>query len=422
MPKLESEIADTLIYNISIATMSDESLSQGEGKTAIAIANGKITWLGNIEDGPTAKTRINGLGQWLTPGLIDCHTHLVYGGNRASEFEMKLNGASYEEISHAGGGIVSTVSATRSLDDAALLAESQPRLESLIREGITTVEIKSGYGLDTENEIKMLRVARNLGEKYPVTIRTSFLGAHALPPEFDNKDSYIQYLIDEVLPAVHREGLADALDFFCEGIGFNRAQCEKLCQVAKTYDLPIKGHVEQLSNLSGASLVAEYNGLSVDHLEYLDEADVPTLKAANLVAVLLPGAFYSLSETKMPPIQAMREHKLPIAIATDLNPGSSPIASLLSVMNLACVQFKLTPYEVLLGVTRNAAKALGMDKQIGQIKLRYDADLVLWPIDTPAQLCYGMNLVKPTIVIKAGVIKAGVIKTGALKAEEKVNE
>jgi imidazolonepropionase len=402
MQTLEPEVVDTLIYNISMATMSDESRPDGEGKSAIGILNGKIAWLGNVENAPAAKTRIDGLGQWLTPGLIDCHTHLVYGGNRASEFEMKLNGASYEAISHAGGGIVSTVSATRSMDEASLLAGSRQRLETLMAEGITTIEIKSGYGLDTKNEIKMLRVARSLEKIYPISIRTSFLGAHALPPEFDSKDDYIQYLIDEVLPAVHKEGLADAVDFFCEGIGFSRAQCEKICQAAKKYHLPIKGHVEQLSNLGGASLVAEYEGLSVDHIEYLDEADVPILKAANLVAVLLPGAFYSLSETKLPPIQALRENKLPIAIATDLNPGSSPIASLLTVMNLACVQFKLTPYEVLLGVTKNAAKALGMEDQIGQIKLGFDADLVLWPIETPAQLCYGMNLVKPTIVFKAG--------------------
>ncbi|MFT5210439.1 MAG: imidazolonepropionase [Flavobacterium sp.] len=402
MQTFEPKVVDTLIYNISMATMSDEPRPDGEGKSAIGIFNGKIAWLGNVENAPAAKTRIDGLGQWLTPGLIDCHTHLVYGGNRASEFEMKLNGASYEAISNAGGGIVSTVSATRSMDEASLLAGSRQRLETLMAEGITTIEIKSGYGLDTKNEIKMLRVARSLEKIYPISIRTSFLGAHALPPEFDSKDDYIQYLIDEVLPAVHKEGLADAVDFFCEGIGFSRAQCEKICQAAKKYHLPIKGHVEQLSNLGGASLVAEYEGLSVDHIEYLDEADVPILKAANLVAVLLPGAFYSLSETKLPPIQALRENKLPIAIATDLNPGSSPIASLLTVMNLACVQFKLTPYEVLLGVTKNAAKALGMEDQIGQIKLGFDADLVLWPIETPAQLCYGMNLVKPTIVFKAG--------------------
>lgn len=405
MQNLESEQVDTLIVNVRIATMSAENPSQQADASAIALSNGKIVWMGTAEDDyPQAKTRFDGKGQWLTPGLIDCHTHLVYGGNRATEFEMKLDGASYEEISLQGGGIVSTVSATRSLDEALLSAESQPRLISLLKEGVTTIEIKSGYGLDTENEIKMLRVARSLEKDHPVTIRTSFLGAHALPQEFGNKDDYIQYLVDEVLPAVHKEGLADAVDFFCEGIGFSRSQCEIICQAAKKYDLPIRGHVEQLSNLQGASLVAEYGGLSVDHLEHLDEGDVPILKAADLVAVLLPGAFYSLSETKLPPIEAMREHQLPMAIATDLNPGSSPIASLLNVMNLACVQFKLTPSEVLLGVTRFAAKALGMDHQIGQIQLGFDADLVLWPIDSLAELCYGMNLVKPTLIFKTGAV------------------
>jgi imidazolonepropionase len=410
MQKLDSNAAnlgtvDTLIYNISMVTMSGD-LHTDQPACAIAITNGKIAWIGdntNEAHFPIAKVSYDGKGQLLTPGLIDCHTHLVYGGDRAAEFEQKLNGATYEEISLSGGGIVSTVSATRTLNEAELLAESEPRLESLLKEGITTVEIKSGYGLDTHNEIKMLRVARQLEEKYPVTIRTSFLGAHALPKEFKDKTEYIQYLIDEVLPAVQKEGLADAVDFFCEGIGFSRLECEKICQTAKQHKLAIKGHVEQLSNSGGASLVAEYNGLSVDHLEYLEKTDIPLLKAANVVAVLLPGAFYSLGETKMPPIDAMREHKLPMAIATDLNPGSSPIASLLNVMNLACVQFKMTPYEVLLGVTKNAAKALGMEDQIGQIKLGYDADLVLWPIKIPAQLCYGMNLVKPTMIFKAGV-------------------
>jgi imidazolonepropionase len=405
MQNLESEQVDTLIYNVRIATMSGENSSTPADASAIAISNGKIVWMGSAEDDyPLAKARFDGEDQWLTPGLIDCHTHLVYGGHRATEFEMKLNGASYEEISQGGGGIVSTVSATRSLDETSLRAESQPRLISLLKEGVTTIEIKSGYGLDMQNEIKMLRVARSLERNHPVTIRTSFLGAHALPQEFENKDDYIQYLVDEVLPAVHKEGLADAVDFFCEGIGFSRSQCEIICQAAKKYDLPIKGHVEQLSNLQGASLVAEYGGLSVDHLEHLDEGDIPILKAADLVAVLLPGAFYSLSETKLPPIEAMREHQLPMAIATDLNPGSSPIASLLNVMNLACVQFKLTPSEVLLGVTRFAAKALGMDHQIGQIQLGFDADLVLWPIDSLAELCYGMNLVKPTLIFKAGAV------------------
>ncbi|MBL4682058.1 MAG: imidazolonepropionase [Pseudomonadales bacterium] len=398
----DSQISDTLIYNLNIIDCGPQC-----GKSAVAFTNGVISWIGNSDDrqqsSVRAKDEIDAEGQWLSPGLIDCHTHLVYGGHRAAEFALKLEGASYEEISRKGGGIVSTVKATRNLSESALVACSQPRLQSLLAEGVTTVEIKSGYGLDLNNEIKMLRVARQLGKDTPVTIRTSFLGAHALPPEFKDKDEFIQHLIDIVMPQVQKEGLADAVDFFCEGIGFSRSQCEKICKEAVKLGLPIKGHVEQLSNLNGATLIAEYNGLSADHLEHLHKDDIPTLKTAGVVAVLLPGAFYSLSETKLPPIQAMRDHQLPMAIASDLNPGSSPIASLLNIMNLACVQYKLTPEEVLRGVTCHAARALGLEKSIGEIKVGMNADALLWPIDTPAQLCYGMNLVKPSRIYKNGI-------------------
>ncbi len=397
---------DTLIRNVHIAPMTAEVTNGQEyGNTgAIALKNGLIHWMGseheanNIESSET----IDGGGYWLTPGLIDCHTHLVYGGQRSREFELKLQGASYEQISREGGGIVSTVSETRKLSEAQLFEVSSQRLRCLLNEGVTTVEIKSGYGLDIQNEVKMLRVARMLGENHPVSVRTTFLGAHALPAEFSNKDAYIRFLIKEVLPEVHRLKLADAVDFFCEGIAFSRAQCESICQAAKSLGLPVKGHVEQLSNLRGASLVAEYAGLSVDHLEYLHEDDIPLIKKAGVTAVLLPGAFYFLGETHLPPVESLRKHQVPIAIASDLNPGSSPIASLLNVMNLACVQFKLSPLEALLGVTRHAAGALGLQDSIGQIKQGYDADLVLWPIESPAQLSYGMNLVKPERIFKAG--------------------
>jgi len=397
---------ETLLHNVRIAPMTGENpgFQSSAGSSAIALKDGLIHWIGSSDEasGLVAEKTIDGDGHWLTPGLIDCHTHLVYGGQRAREFELKLQGASYEQISRSGGGIVSTVAETRKLSETELYEVSVQRIKSLLCEGVTTVEIKSGYGLDVENEIKMLRVARRLGANNPVSISTTFLGAHALPPEFSDKDAYIEFLIEKVLPEVHRLDLADAVDFFCEGIGFSRAQCEAICEAAKNLNLPVKGHVEQLSNLGGATLVAQFGGLSVDHLEYLDENDVPALKDAGLVAVLLPGAYYSLGETHLPPIESMRKHKLPIAIATDLNPGSSPIASLLNVMNLACVQFKLTPSEVLLGVTRYAAQALGKQDRIGQVKEGYEADLVLWPVETPAQLCYGMNLVKPERIFKAG--------------------
>ncbi len=397
---------DTIINSVHIASM-DEKITEPYGTirdAAIGITDGKISWLGSNHEAEniTANDTIAGESQWLTPGLIDCHTHLVYGGNRAEEFELKLSGATYEELSKKGGGIVSTVNATRSLSEQALFDASAPRLQKLLAEGVTTVEIKSGYGLNLSDEMKMLRVARKLHKSFPVDIKTTFLGAHALPSDFDNKDSYIQFLIDTVLPEVSSQGLADAVDFFCEGIGFSRDQCSRYAQAATELGLPVKGHVEQLSYLAGAKLVAEFGGLSVDHLEYLPEDDIPVLKDANLVAVLLPGAFYSLRETKMPPIKQMLEHELPIAIASDLNPGSSPIASLLNVMNLACVLYKMTPEVVLRGVTANAARALGEQSEVGKIRKGLKADLALWPIDSPAQLCYGMNLVKPSMVFKEG--------------------
>jgi len=399
-------IVDTLIRSVNVATM-DETRSAPYGElrdAAVGITDGLIRWIGPDQEADQfeAKQVVPGNGQWLTPGLIDCHTHLVYGGNRASEFEQKLSGASYEEIARSGGGIVSTVRATRATDANQLYDAAAERLVKLLSEGVTTVEIKSGYGLNLADEIKMLEVARLLGNRHKVTIKTSFLGAHALPAEFADQPSYIQFLIDTVMPEIHSRQLADAVDFFCEGIGFTRDLCLRYAEAAMKLGLPVKGHVEQLSYLGGARLVAELGGLSVDHLEYLPEDDVEVLCDADTVAVLLPGAFYSLSETKMPPIDAMLNAGLPIAIGSDLNPGSSPINSLLNIMNLACVLYKLTPETVLKGVTSHAAKALGLHSEIGQIRSGFKADLVLWPIETPAQLCYGMNLVEPSLIFKGG--------------------
>ncbi|MBV1878135.1 MAG: imidazolonepropionase [Pseudomonadales bacterium] len=398
---------DTLIKNIHIATMdAQRPAPYGEFRdAAVGITEDCICWLGTNDAAREiqAKQIYDGQQQWLTPGLIDCHSHLVYGGNRAAEFELKLAGASYQEIAQRGGGIVSTVTQTRQSNASSLFTSSAHRLEKLLAEGVTTIEIKSGYGLNLADEIKMLQVARQLGDSYPVTITTSFLGAHALPAEYDNKATYIQFLIEQVLPKISALGLADAADFFCEGIGFSTDLCRQYALAAIQHGLPVKGHVEQLSYLGGARLVADLNGLSVDHLEYLPETDVAHLKQANVVAVLLPGAFYTLSETQLPPIDAMLAADLPIAIGTDLNPGSSPIASLLNIMNLGCILYKLTPETILRAVTCNAAQALGLHHEIGQIKIGFRADLVLWPVDTPAELCYGMNLITPSRIYKNGI-------------------
>lgn len=392
--------ADWLLHNINLATMNPEigtaygSINQG----LVAVKDKRILWAGKQEEAPDFNDcqAIDGQQGWLTPGLIDCHTHLVYGGHRAEEFEARLQGESYEQIANNGGGILSTVKHTRQASQASLLEQSAVRLEALLREGVTTVEIKSGYGLDLSNELKMLRVARMLGQQYPVHVVTTFLGAHAVPPEFINDaESYLNYLIENILPEVAQQQLADAVDIFIESIGFNVEQAERLFSAASQLNLPVKGHVEQLHSLGGANIVAKFNGLSVDHLEYLCESQLPNLKHHNTVAVLLPGAFYFLQETKKPPVQALFEHQIPVAVATDLNPGSSPQASLLTAMNQACVLFGLTPEQSLQGTTLHAAQALGLQSDKGQIKKGMDADLVLWDIDHPAQLSYGVNLVKP---------------------------
>lgn len=399
--------ADILIHNVNIASC-DAQVDTGLGvlrDAALAIANGRISWLGNSAEAATidARQRVNGAGGWLTPGLIDCHTHLVYGGNRAAEFAERLRGVSYAEIARRGGGILSTVAATRAASEQQLLDASLPRLQALAAEGVCSVEIKSGYGLDLANEIKMLRVARRLGEISGVHVVTTLLSAHALPSEFSGRsDAYIDLICEEILPAVASEGLADAVDVFCESIAFSVAQCERVFAAAMQLGLPVKGHVEQLSHSGGAALVARCGGLSVDHIEYLQAGDVPALQASGTVCVLLPGAFYTLGETHLPPIQLLRDAGLPLAVASDLNPGSSPLASLLLNMNMACVLFAMTAEETLLGTTRHAATALGLGDRKGHIALGMDADLVLWDIDDPAALSYGYGLVKPRHIWRGG--------------------
>ncbi|HZH07334.1 MAG TPA: imidazolonepropionase, partial [Lautropia sp.] len=379
----------------SLATMEGPQYGAVEDGV-VAVHEGRIAWAGARKDAPsfTAVDRIDGGGGWLTPGLIDCHTHLVHGGNRAAEFELRLQGASYEEIARAGGGILSTVAATRQASEEELLELARPRLATLAEEGVTTVEIKSGYGLDTENELKMLRVARRLGEDRADATRvvTTLLAAHALPPEFaGRKDDYIDEVCDSMIPAAAAAGLADAVDAFCEGIAFSPAQCGRVFEAARRHGLPVKLHADQLSNLGGAALVARHGGLSADHIEYADEAGVAALAAAGTVAVLLPGAFYFLRETQQPPVAALRRHGVQMALATDFNPGSSPLLSPLLAMNMACTLFRLTPAEALAGFTVNAAAALGLTGEIGRIAQGLRAELALWDVGQPAELAYMMG-------------------------------
>lgn len=358
---------------------------------AIASLNGRIHWIGPMAELPRfeAVQSINCTGRWITPGLIDAHTHLVYAGNRANEFEMRLQGRSYAEIANAGGGIVSTVSAVRAADQATLVAESLPRLDALLADGVTTVEIKSGYGLDPENECKMLRAAGELARIRPVRVRRTFLGAHALPAEMNgDKDAYIAQVCHEQLPRVAAEGLADAVDGFCEGIAFSTEQMARVFDAAAQCDLPVKLHAEQLSNAGGTLLATRYGALSVDHLEYASNEDVAAMAAAGSVAMILPGAFYYLRETQLPPIQALRQSGVPMAVATDCNPGSSPVTSIRLAMNMACVLFGLTPEEALAGVTLFAAKALGLDDQTGSLEIGKACDLAVWDVTHPRDLAY----------------------------------
>ena len=401
---------DWLLTDLRLATLLETSAPYGAiNDGALAFRNGEIVYAGPRDGLPdySADEHMTCGGRWATPGLVDCHTHLVYGGDRAREFEMRLQGHSYEELSRSGGGIVSTVKHTRDADEDELFHQARKRAERLLEEGVTTLEIKSGYGLALDHELKMLRVARRLGEELPVTVRTTFLGAHALPPEFsgdngDPRDTYIRSVCEDMMPAVAQSGLADAVDVFCEGIGFSPAQCEQVFVAAVSVGLPVKGHVEQLSDLKGAVLAARYGALSVDHVEYLAEEDVAAIKEAGAVAVLLPGAFYFLNEKQRPPIAALREHKVPMAVATDLNPGTSPVASLLLAMNQSAVLFGLTPEEALRGATRNGALALGLENK-GLLAQGMDADVALWDIAHPAELTYGVNFHRPTHVWQGGI-------------------
>ena len=384
--------ARTLFVDLNAATLADADVPYGMIEdAAIAVENGQITWVGPKADAPqdfAAAERVQLGGRLVTPGLIDCHTHIVHGGNRAVEFEMRLNGASYEEVARAGGGIVSTVTATRSASDDQLLADALHRVDALIAEGLTTIEIKSGYGLDVETELRMLRVARAIAAQRPVRVLTSFLGAHATPAEYkDRDDAYIDEVCIPALRAAHAEGLVDAVDGFCEGIAFSTAQIARVFDVAQELGLPVKLHAEQLSNLGGAKLAARYGALSADHIEYLDEDGVKAMAGAGTVAVILPGAFYTLRETQAPPIALLRKYGVPMALATDINPGSSPLNSLLLTMNMGCTLFRMTPEEALRGATVNAARALGLT-DVGTIKAGQRADLAVWDVVHPAELSY----------------------------------
>ncbi|MCB2083915.1 MAG: imidazolonepropionase [Sphingomonadaceae bacterium] len=358
---------------------------------AIVLEGERIAWVGAMDAMPEEYRSIPSTdlaGRLVTPGLIDCHTHIVHGGNRAREFELRLQGASYEEVARAGGGIVSTVSATREASEEALLEDALHRVDALIAEGVCALEIKSGYGLDIDTELKMLRVARAIGRERPVRVKTSFLGAHAVPAEYKaDADGYIDEICLPTLMEAHDKGLVDAVDGFCEGIAFTPQQIARVFEKAATLGLPVKLHAEQLSNLGGARLAARYSALSADHLEYADESDAVAMAEPGMVAVMLPGAFYTLRETQLPPIAAFREHGVPMAVATDCNPGSSPLSSLLLTMNMACTLFRMTPEETLAGATRHAAKALGIE-DAGVIAAGMRADLAIWDVRHPAELSY----------------------------------
>ncbi|MCB1676981.1 MAG: imidazolonepropionase, partial [Halioglobus sp.] len=368
--------------------------------------DGRIAWVGRCSDAPSGDS-FDCQGRLVTPGLIDCHTHLVYGGNRANEFERRLTGVPYAEIARQGGGILATVRATRAADEETLLRNALPRLDTLLSEGVTTIEIKSGYGLDIDTEAKMLRVARALGETRPVTVKTSFLGAHALPQELkDNREQYLNMVCNQALPQAFSAGLVDAVDAFCEGIAFSVEEVQRVFEVARALGLPVKLHAEQLSNLGGARMAASFGALSVDHIEYLDEQGVAAIAASGTVAVLLPGAFYYLREKQAPPVTALRSKNVPMAIATDLNPGSSPVHSLLTAMNMACVLFGLTPEEALMGVTAHAARALGLNDR-GRIAAGQRADLALWEAERPGDLAYPLGFNPLAAVIRNGNLVQG---------------
>ena len=386
---------DGLLVNARLVTLAGDAGYGVIEDGALGWHDGMIVFAGHRTDLPAppaslADERVDAQGEWVTPGLIDCHTHVVFGGDRAGEFEQRLQGASYEDIARSGGGIVSTVRATRAASEDDLFAQSLPRARALRDDGVTTLEIKSGYGLDFDNERKMLRVARRIGDALGISVRTTYLGAHALPPEFAGRaDDYID-AVCRWLPALHAEGLVDAVDAFCERIGFTAAQTQRVFEAARALGIPVKLHADQLSDGGGAALVAGFAGLSADHVEYTSEAGVTALKQAGSVAVLLPGAFHVLRETKLPPLDAFRAHGVPMAVATDCNPGTSPLQSLRLAMSLACTHFRLTPEEALRGATVHAARALGL-KDRGRLVVGQRADFVRWRIGQPAQLAYWLG-------------------------------
>ncbi len=400
---------DSLWLNVHLATMESAKGYGVISDAAIAVKDGKIAWLGTAQDLPrdySAQFTHDGQGCWLTPGLIDCHTHMVYAGNRSNEFEARLNGVAYEEIARQGGGIVSTVKATRAASEQELMQASLPRVLSSLREGVTTLEIKSGYGLDTATEAKILRVARQFQRDLPVRVTTTFLGAHALPPEFAGRaDDYIDEVCERMLPAIVAEGLADAVDVFCEKIGFTPAQTERVFKAAQRHGLPVKLHAEQLSDQGGAAMTAKYQGLSADHLEYLSDEGIAAMQKHDTVAVLLPGAFYFLRETKHPPLAALRVAGVPVALATDCNPGTSPMTSPLLTMNMGCTLFRMTPLEALQGLTIYAAKALGLEQKIGSLVVGKQADFALWKIERPADLAYMIGVNSCTSSVFGGMVR-----------------
>ncbi|MCW8808472.1 MAG: imidazolonepropionase [Rhodanobacter sp.] len=396
---------DKLLLNATLATCADTTTCGVIERGAVAWQHGRIVWVGRMDELPDAPNALAEAvesvdGALVTPGLIDCHTHLVFGGDRADEFDLRLNGASYEQIAKAGGGIVSTVRATRDTSEDQLYLQSMPRAQALLSDGVTTLEIKSGYGLELETERRMLKVARRLGRELGITVRTTFLGLHALPPEYhDRREDYVTLVCDVMLPELASEGLIDAVDAFCENIGFTREETLCLFERAKQLGLPVKLHAEQLSNQDGAALVAEYGGLSADHLEHLGKSGIKAMAAAGTIAVLLPGAFHALRETRLPPIDLLRQHGVPMAVATDCNPGTSPMLSLRLAASMACTLFRLTPDEALRGITVNAARALGFTDR-GTLAVGQRADLVVWNARRPAELSYwiGGSLVRKLYV------------------------
>ncbi|MGH6625996.1 MAG: imidazolonepropionase [Burkholderiaceae bacterium] len=411
--------ADGVWQHLNLAPGALADAAQPLPDAAIVVERGHIGWTGPAAQLPAtyaALPRFDGRGALVTPGLVDCHTHLVYGGQRANEFAMRLAGAGYEEIARAGGGIVSSVRATREADEETLFALAAPRLESLLAEGVCAIEIKSGYGLALEHERKQLRVARRLGEVYGVTVRTTFLGAHALPPEYTGRSGdYIDLVCREMLPALAAEGLVDAVDVFCERIGFSLAETEQVFKAAKALGLAVKLHAEQLSDMGGAALAARHGALSCDHIEHLSPEGIAAMRAAGTVAVLLPGAYYTLRDTHLPPIAALRDASVPMAISTDHNPGTSPALSLLLMMNMACTLFRLTVPEVLAGVTRHAAKALGLEATHGALGAGRPANFVLWDLKDPAELAYWLGQRPTCTIVRQGRVAGDGLGLALLK-------